>query len=298
MKYGKLEDISGVDFSLPQEPASNASVLSGVPAQTDIRLGGTMWNVPAWVGNWFPPNTRPAEFLHCYSRIFSTIELNATHYRIPTPETVRKWRSETPSGFMFCPKFPQTVSHYRRFRNCEEPTDQFLTAILEFREQLGPSFIQLPPHFSPSSADDLMAYLHALPADLHVAVEFRHTEWFASGVSAVEAMWDFMAERGITAVISDTAGRRDAVHLRLTSPHTIVRFGGNALHSSDYQRLTDWAERAVQWASHGLLSFHLWMHQPDSVVSPESCVWFAEEWQRLTGMQTHVPARVAQTSLF
>jgi uncharacterized protein YecE (DUF72 family) len=298
MKYGKLEDVSDVDFEMLPEDLRNSAVLPGAAAIPDVRLGGTMWNIPAWKGSWFPAGARPADFLRYYSRLFSTIELNATHYRTPEPETVRKWKSETPRGFMFSPKFPQAISHYRRFVNCGTQTDAFLNAIVEFGDQLGPAFIQLPPHFSPGSADALMAYVRALPSDLHLALEFRHPDWFMPDNRAAEEVWSMMRERAVTAVVSDTSGRRDAVHMRLTSPHCIVRFGGNALHPTDYARLSDWLRQLKRWSESGLKSFHLWMHQPESLVTPETCAWFAEEWFRISGNRITAPEPPAQPSLF
>ena len=43
-------------------------------------------------------------------------------------------------------------------------------------------------------------------------------------------------------VITDTAGRRDCLHMKLTSADIFIRFVGNSLHESDYQRIDDWVE--------------------------------------------------------
>jgi len=292
MKYGKLEDISGVNFSLPEDHPHTHRALDGEPCQTDFRLGGTMWNVPAWVGSWYPLRTPSSQFLFHFSRMFSAIELNATHYRIPTVETVKAWVDQVPPNFMFCPKFPQGISHYRRFQNCDQQTDEFLKALLAFGHHLGPSFIQLPPNFSIKSAHALLDYLRELPRDLHVAIEFRHPEWFAATREALE-VWETLHELQITAVLSDTAGRRDAVHMHLTSPHFILRYGGNGMDVTDHSRLAVWAQRATEWSSRGLRSFHLWMHQPDSLVSPESCILFADELERFSGRTIERPQRRA-----
>jgi uncharacterized protein YecE (DUF72 family) len=288
MKYGKLEDISGIDFVLPADHPDNMGVLAGKPFDTDFRLGGTMWNIPSWVGRIYPTSTSKSNYIQAYGNQFSTIELNATHYRIPSKETVRQWYGHTPVNFLFCPKFPQTISHYRRFRDCEAVTDDFLIAISEFRDKLGPAFIQLPPNFSAASSSVLVKYLSGLPTDLKYAIEFRHPQWFTGG-PLVEEVWQLLRELKITAIISDTAGRRDAMHMRLTTPHSIVRFGGNDLHPSDYSRLTHWVERTSVWTSEGLRSFHLWMHQPESVKTPETCMWFASELCRLTGVEIDAP---------
>ena len=54
------------------------------------------------------------------------------------------------------------------------------------------------------------------------------------------------------AVITDTAGRRDCVHQRLTTPFAFIRFVGNNLHPTDYSRMDDWVERIQEWFDQGL----------------------------------------------
>ena len=47
-------------------------------------------------------------------------------------------------------------------------------------------------------------------------------------------------------IIVDTAGRRDMLHMRLTTPSAFIRYVG-ANHPSDYTRLDDWVERIENW---------------------------------------------------
>lgn len=296
MKFGKLEDIGQVDFRLPDDHPETASVLRGEPFPARIRLAGTMWNVPEWKGRWIRQGTRPADMLREYGRLFAAIELNATHYRTPSSSQVRVWCEQVPGDFLFCPKFPQVISHYRRFRNCGEPTDAFLRALEAFGDRLGPAFIQLPEHLGTEGAPDLVSYLDQLPRDIHLAVEFRHPEWFTESGPA-EGVWQFLHRRGITAILSDTAGRRDALHMRLTSPHAIVRFGGYAPDPSDSKRLADWCHRLLRWSEQGLQTFHLWMHQAGSLETPLACAEFAACWKALTGKSLAAP-EPSRPSLF
>ena len=120
-----------------------------------------------------------------------------------------EWASAMPEGFRFCPKFPQIITHFRRFNDCDGPTDDFVDGLLALGNKLGPAFIQLPPHYAPKHAAAMTAYLEKWPRELRVAVEFRHPEWFEGGAQA-EEMWARLRDLGMGAVISDTAGRRDA----------------------------------------------------------------------------------------
>lgn len=294
MKFGKLDSLVGVDFTLPLDHPDTAKVLNGIDTQTQVYQGGTMWNIPEWLGKIYQEKTRKADFISAYGQQFSTIELNATHYRIPTKETVVKWSDSMPDDFVFCPKFPQSISHYRRFNNCDDVTDQFLEVIHYLGKKLSTSFIQLPPNYSAKKGEELVRYLEKLPRDMRFAIEFRNEDWF-DGNHEAEATWQSLRSMGIGSVITDTGGRRDAVHMRLTTPDCIVRFGGNELDPTDYTRIDAWISRISSWKRNGLESFQLWMHQPNSVLSPETCIYFSEKLKATTGLECKRPRLLNNT---
>jgi uncharacterized protein YecE (DUF72 family) len=91
------------------------------------------------------------------------------------------------------------------------------------------------------------------------------------------------------AVISDTAGRRDALHMRVTAPFVLVRFGGYEGHASDETRLTQWAQRIVEWKDQGLTEFHLLVHQPDSIHTPDTCRQFSRLVKQHAGLDVQAP---------
>ena len=125
----------------------------------------------------------------------------------------------------------------------------------------------------------LLAYLKQWPRAFEVAVEFRHPGWFSPAPEErqmVEEVWSAMRESGIGSVISDTALRRDAVHMRMTAPFLLLRFGGYEGHPSDRSRLEAWCMRLEAWRRAGLQSVYLLVHQPDSVHTPDTCRLFAE----------------------
>jgi uncharacterized protein YecE (DUF72 family) len=190
--------------------------------------------------------------------------------------------------FRFCPKFPNLITHYRQFLNCDGITDEFLTAIVEFQEKLGPCFMQLPPRMATTQANKIQKYLQSLPNDIKIHLEFRHESWFENTPEATDT-WDLLEELGIGSVITDTAGRRDAVHMRLTSDTLILRFGGNELHPSDYVRMDEWTVQIGKWIKEGLSEVYIWMHQPESILSPESLIYFGEKLQKETGLLVKSP---------
>ena len=111
MKFGKLPDISNVDFSLPVVSQKNIEVLQTNKNQpTIIYIGCTGWSMKEWVGKVYPPKTKTKDYLKYYAQQFNTIELNTTHYRIPDLATIEKWKTESTDDFRFCPKILQAVS--------------------------------------------------------------------------------------------------------------------------------------------------------------------------------------------
>ena len=83
----------------------------------DIRIGTQGWNYDAWVGPFYPPGTRSADFLTVYSRAFTTVEVDSTFYAIPAAKTMRSWADRTPTEFSFALKLPQEITHENRLRD-------------------------------------------------------------------------------------------------------------------------------------------------------------------------------------
>ncbi len=57
-------------------------------------IGCAVWAYKGWVGELYPQGTRTADFLHLYSRRFTTVEGNTTFYAVPNQETVTRWGAE------------------------------------------------------------------------------------------------------------------------------------------------------------------------------------------------------------
>ncbi|MGY6560555.1 MAG: DUF72 domain-containing protein [Luteibaculaceae bacterium] len=274
MDYGKTSTPENLFFT-PPKPLFNLGLLehnsSTVP---QVYLGGTVFGVKEWKGTWFPEKLPQKQFLKTYSNnLFNCIELNATHYKIYTPEHIAAWKRETNRAFRFCPKFPQIITHFRRFANVKSITDEFLVSIASFDENLGPSFIQLPPNFTNEKIETLLYYLDSLPTDIQLSIEFRHPSWFLE----CDANFHFFLElkkRNIGLVISDTALRRDACHMLYTAPFVLVRFGGYFGSDFDLQRFHFWKKIIIEWSALGVHQFYFFIHQENSIKTPESVLQF------------------------
>ena len=295
MDFGRLSDLRYVDFRLPPDhPDTAAQLARSVPsASPSLYVGCPIWTNKAWLGSYFPAGIREADYLHHYARQFNSLELNTTHYRIPDAPTVRKWRDAVSPGFKFCPKLPQVISHDRALYNVDGLTTTFCRAIGELDDQLGWCFLQLPPTFGPEHLSRLERFLLDFPVEVPLAVELRHPAWFSDAVAfaAVSSMLEALDK---TLVLSDVAGRRDVLHMRLTTPTAFIRFNGHGLAASDYQRADVWAERIAGWLQQGLQTVYFFVHQKDILHTPLWTQYFLGRLHALTGLGVNAPRIIPQ----
>ncbi|MDT3402546.1 DUF72 domain-containing protein [Mucilaginibacter terrae] len=281
MEFGKVPapELSVIDYALPPDmPVTSASLQKTAhTSQFKVHVGCASWAQKVWKGNLYPPKTKDADFLQEYVKHFNMIELNTTHYRMYDAEAIRKWKEKASGNpdFKFCPKFNQLISHIKRLKGADELTTDFLESMLAFEDKLGPLFLQLNDNFTPKDFPVLKAYLESLPRDLEISLELRHRDWFGVPQNR-DVIFELMHKLGIGAIITDTAGRRDVVHMGLPTSSLFLRFVGNALHPTDYVRIESWIERIKEWRKKGLQSVYLGMHQSDELASPVLCDYFIE----------------------
>ncbi len=259
MKFGKIDDPTKLDLSLPQDAAHTARVLKDKGTNKDIPkvyIGFPRW-AKAELKNFYPKGTK--DELAYYSTQYNAIELNAYYYRIFPIAVVDKWYERSAPDFMFFPKVPQLISQFRRLKNCRNELDDFLLSISHFKEKLGTVFLQMNENYGPNHFDDLAHFLQDWPVDVPLSVEVRHQDWFADKVVANQ-YFDLLETNNIGATITDTAGRRDLVHMRLTTPSCFIRFTG-ANHSTDIDRIDAWYKRLTEWKTLGIDQINFFIHQ-------------------------------------
>jgi uncharacterized protein YecE (DUF72 family) len=192
--------------------------------------------------------------------------------------------------FRFCPKFLETISHRQQLVNAAADTAAFIETVRQLGPKLGPSFLQLSEGFGPDRVAVLEQYVRGLPRDFRVGVELRHPAWFGPGASpALPALWDRFRELGVGTVITDVAGRRDVLHMRLTTPVAFIRFVSNGLHPADYRRADAWAERIAAWAMKGLQEVYFFVHSPGEQTSPEMMAYVIGRFNERLDARLPVP---------
>ncbi len=291
MKFGKLEDISKVNFQLPEDPTGTKNLLNTLPHNEEhptVYIGCTGWSMKEWVGKVYPKGSKPNEFLKHYAEQFNTIELNTTHYRIPTDDTIAIWRAATPPDFRFCPKIPQIISHSRDLGYGSGNVIAFCNAIQQLKEKLGCCFLQLPPYFGSNKLGLVEHFIKNFPKHIPLAIELRHESWF-NNTASFEAVFDLFERNNISPVITDVAGRRDVLHQRLTTDTVLIRFVGNDLHPTDYERIDSWIERIKSWLEKGLTNVYFFTHEPDNLLAPELAFYLFDQVRKKCTANTRGP---------
>jgi uncharacterized protein YecE (DUF72 family) len=150
-----------------------------------------------WRPAFYPEKMKEKEFLAFYAGKFPTVEINSTFYRMPTPPGLAAMAAQVPDGFTFAFKCPQTITHRKRLKDCDEAIAFMWQALSTLGDKLGPVLFGLPPNMK-KDPDKLRAALAACPRERRVAVEFRHASWLDDEIYAL------LAELGVALCIADT----------------------------------------------------------------------------------------------
>jgi uncharacterized protein YecE (DUF72 family) len=210
-----------------------------------VHIGCSGWNYRDWRGRFYSSDVPASRWLEHYSRVFETVEVNSTFYRLASETAVERWVEQTPPGFIFSLKASRYLTHVRRLRELAEGVRRFyapLTPLIE-AGRLGPILWQLPENFR---RDDevLRQALEALPEGRH-CFEFRHPSWFE------EDVFELLREHHVALVIGDHP-ERPFQPLEITAGWTFIRFhygrrGRNGNYSA--AELRTWKRRIAAWRS-------------------------------------------------
>ena len=295
MKFGKVVDPSKLNLKLPNDHPETLRVLNANPLidkKPRVNIGWPKWAKKDF-GGFYPKGVK--DDLSYYSTQYNSIELNAFYYRIFPASTVQKWVDRTRPNFKFFPKVPQLISQFRRLKNCEDELNDFFVSISHFEEKLGTVFLQMNENYSPQNFEDFKSFIKNWPKNLPLSVELRHPDWFSDENIAIK-LYGLLQQNGVSNTITDTAGRRDIIHMRLTNPTCFVRFTG-ANHSSDIDRIDEWFERLSLWKDLGIHEINFFIHQTIEKDLQLLSTYLIQKINENWGYNLHVPQKANAASL-
>lgn len=260
MEFGKVTNAAELFFSLPKDSPENRRILPQQKTNEPIiYVGCAKWGSDE-LRYFYPTGWKKQKELGYYSSQLNSVELNSTWHSIPSEEQVKNWYVQSDANFRFFPKLNRDITHGPQgLTPSIAQTQLFLDRTDHFQEKREMIFMQLPDGFSTHDWPALKDYITRWPESVPLALELRDKSWFDNS-SDTSFLYSLLEERQIPLILTDTAGRRDVLHMRLTTTTAFIRYTG-ANVDSDYTRLDEWAERLKLWVDQGLEKVYFFVHQ-------------------------------------
>ena len=220
-----------------------------------IRVGVGGWTFEPWRGTFYPAGLVHKRELEFASRALGSIEINGTYYATFKPERWRKWRDETPDGFVFAVKASRYCTNRTILAGAAESVARFMAqGLTGLGAKLGPINWQFMAgkKFEP---DDFAAFLALLPKEqdglaLRHAVEVRHVSF------ATPAFYDLAAKHGVAIVYARDENfpeidqpTADFTYARLMATREDLKTGATDAELAGFVRQTRaWAKRGAVFA--------------------------------------------------
>jgi len=231
----------------------------GAPAGSErVLLGTSGYSFPDWVGTFYPPGTKPGDFLRYYAEHFNTVEVNSTYYGIPHPRVIDQMEKKTPAGFHFMVKVNKAMTH--EDSNDPELFADFLAAIepLKAAGKYDGLLAQFPSSFrrTPEHVDRLRELRERLPGE-PLFIEFRHRSWLTPELKeelrAIDAGYTSVDEPRLPGLMPpDTLVTTRDAYVRLHGRNERTWWAGDRSSRYDYSysedELREWLKKIASLA--------------------------------------------------
>jgi uncharacterized protein YecE (DUF72 family) len=180
--------------------------------------------------------------LEFYTEHFTTVEVNATFYRLFSPKTAENWYEKTPSEFLWSVKASRYITHIKRLKDFREPLKRFMDSMAPLKGKLCVVLFQLSPNLF-FDRDVFEKFCKGLKEDCRYTIEAWHPSWLG------EDALSMLRQHHIAWCISDTAGKYPYLEA-FTSDFIYVRLhGSQKIYASEYteDELRDWAAKIKKW---------------------------------------------------
>ncbi|RMG91342.1 MAG: DUF72 domain-containing protein [Zetaproteobacteria bacterium] len=205
----------------------------------DVRVGCSGYFYRHWRGRFYPAELPTSQWFAFYAQHFRTLELNASFYRFPRPESVQRWLRQAPKGFSYAIKAPRLITHRQRLDGSDHHLAELVQVLAPLGDSLEAVLFQMPPsfHCSPEHLGRVLASLKTVP---RAVVEFRHPSWWQ------ESIVDSLDEAGLVFCSVHAPGLPD--ELVPCQGRIYLRMHGVPRYRQDYdeRELGRWAERIRQ----------------------------------------------------
>lgn len=243
--------------------------------KSNVKVGIAGWSYPDWNDTVYP-RVPKLNRLHFLAQFFSSIEINSTFYRIPTPKIAENWCATVSDceGFSFTVKLLRDFTHTEKVATARSTNfsrnaadfKQSLQSLLD-QSRLGAILVQFPYSFHFTSEN--LRYLEQLFSEfeaLPLVVEVRHRSF------QDREFFDFLKQHGVGFVNIDQPSVSSNIRptAEATSSIAYVRFHGrnstawfddratrNERYDYSYSRgeLREWLDRIDKLAESALVVY-------------------------------------------
>ncbi|MGR8930851.1 MAG: DUF72 domain-containing protein [Gammaproteobacteria bacterium] len=143
-----------------------------------LYIGTSGWSYPHWRDCFYCDIPRK-DWLRFYAERFSALEINASFYRLQSPETFQKWVEQTPAGFRFALKANRYLTHNKKLLDPEASISIEKQHAEALGDRLAVVLWQLPSSLK-KDLPRLKAFIDRLRVwnEVRHSIEFRHSSWF------------------------------------------------------------------------------------------------------------------------
>jgi uncharacterized protein YecE (DUF72 family) len=169
-----------------------------------LHIGTSSFSDDSWIGPFYPVGTKPADMLPYYATRYTTVEVDSTYYRPPSPTLCRRWHDVTPADFRFSLKVPSEITHKKALVGVEKDWDSFLEAVRLLGPKLAYLVLQFPYWNLKSPIPNVKEFITRLDAftakassPCPLVVETRNPKWIG------KELLDFLKGRNLILALQD-----------------------------------------------------------------------------------------------
>ena len=213
-----------------------------------IHVGVGGWDYDPWRGTFYPDGLPKAKQLEYAAGKLTATEINATYYKLQSPELFRRWAGMVPDGFRFAIKASRFCTNRKILGEGGEAIGRFCAqGFTELGDKLGPILWQFMAT-KKFDYDDFAGFFDLLPETLG-GLPLKHVIEVRNATFADPKFVGMCRDRGVTIcnsenenypLIPDITG--ELVYLRLISASDEIPTG------YDKKDLDVWAGRFQAYA--------------------------------------------------
>lgn len=196
----------------------------------------------------YPIEFTGASRLTYYASLFSSVEINASFYKLPKMATIEKWGKSVPEDFRFTFKVSKGVTHAKGLVFNSWELEQFVDTVASIGDKKGCLLVQLPPKINREKEEELAGLLECLNDNArgwNIAVEFRHPSWYDKAVyRLLQHYGTGMVQHDMPQAVTPKIDIVESfVYLRFHGPEGTYRGSyDNAVLDSQSKRIAGWVK--------------------------------------------------------